>query len=235
MDELNHKRLMLGMAHAVRSMQNPHGMQSGFSRVIQIFIQIEPLLNELKADGLVTIGEDAHISITEAGYAELHKTDFDQLYEALESQSLKKDALRDLIEAIKKKGLPETGMDVSSFEWTGTVYNTHPRQISEALWEALGGSSKIQMIEDQVLYNDKKWDIMVYPLVNAALDDTILPGHDDYRIKAIYLGGFRKFESFIKGFALALQRESKRYAFEYYEIDEEEDIVGEEYSLYSPT
>lgn len=233
MNDQTLKRLMLGMAHGTRAMRTPHGIQSAFSRSIQIFAEIEPLLNELKADNMVKVGDDACVEVMEAGFAELHKTDFEAVFEELKVHSGDVAGFRQLIDKIKKTPLPDIGLDLSSFEWTGTVYNTTPRKLAEYLYEALGGTSKIQIIEDQVVYADNGWDLMFYNLVNSGFDDTILPGHDDYRTKTVYMGVFRKFEAFIKGFATALDRDKKRYSFEYYEIDEEEDIVGEEYSLYS--
>lgn len=233
MNELNFKKLILAMVHAIPSLREPRRIQSTFNQSLLLFVEIEPLLNDLRDNALVGVDEEGGLILTESGYAELHKVDFDALKDALSSLSGNPESLAQLISKIKKTDLPDIGMDVSSYEWTGTVYNTHPRQISEALYESFGGHAQIQIIEDQVVFNNDKWDLMCYPLVNAEFDDSILPGHDDFRIKTIYIGQFDQLQRFVKGFAKRLAMVEKRYSFEYYEIDEEEDVVGEIFELYS--
>ncbi len=230
------RELVLGLVHQGRSYASARGLAGVFSQGIHLKVDVESVLNDLVEDRRLEVQEGTY-SVTEAGYGDLYRTDFETVLQQLNPLSGHPMALKTLIQKILTgKPIPQPSGKARSFELGGKFYNTTPLFLGEALGAVVGRSHngpQIQIIEDQILFEDGNFDLMIYSLAQARYDDSIGPGRDNFKLKATYKGTSVGVENLMKKFAAALADQSTRYELNWYEVDEEGDVVGEDFELYS--
>ena len=230
------RHIVMGLVHQGRSYTRSQGLNGAFQHGAKMQIDVQSVLDELLADSRLSF-EGGSYALTKEGLRDLARVDFDEVYKTLNPLSQDPKSFKLLVNKIVDgKPIPKLDLSPKNFELTGKLLHTNPHKIADALATAVGqshGSPKVQIVEDQVLFDDGNFDVTIFCLAQAKFDDSIPKGQDNFRIKSTYKGTRLGLENLCKKFTGALDGHQSGYALDFFEVNEEGDIVGEEVSFFS--
>ena len=226
----------MGLVHQGRSFQRLPGLQGAFAQGLRMEVDVPTVVAELVAERRLA-EENGQYTVTNSGYQDLHRADFDAIYQELNPLTPQPQSLQQLIRKILDgPALPAVDHSPGTFELSGRFPNTTAQIVADALSQVVGRSHngpRIQIVEDQVLFDDGNFDLLVHGTGQHRYDDTISPGRDNFRLQATYKGTLTGLENLLKKFVEGLAGHGTSYGIDFYEVDAEGDIVGEEHALYS--
>lgn len=230
------RNIVLGLVHQGRSYTRSQGLQGAFQHGAKMQIDVQAVLDELVADSRLEF-DGSNYAVTQEGLRDLSRVNFDEVYQTLNPLSQDPKSFKLLVnKVVNGKPLPELDLSPKSFELSGKLLHTNPHKIADALATAVGqshGSPKVQIVEDQILFDDGNFEVLVYCLAQAKFDDSIPKGQDNFRVKSTYKGTRLGLENLCKKFTAALDGHQTGYALDFFEVNEEGDILGDEVSFFS--